>query len=67
MKGDIVVEAGAPLPEPGTTTTTATTTTTTTTGAPPTPPPLVRRLAGSVGPGATIALRVGARGLFRVT
>jgi hypothetical protein len=63
MKGDIVVEAGAPLPEPGTTTTT----TTTTTGTPPTPPPLVRRLAGSVGPGATIALRVGARGLFRVT
>jgi hypothetical protein len=63
MKGDIVVEAGAPLPESGTTTTSATTTT----GTPPTPPPLVRRLAGSVGPGATIALRVGARGLFRVT
>jgi hypothetical protein len=63
MKRDIVVEAGAPLPESGTTTTSATTTT----GTPPTPPPLVRRLAGSVGPGATIALRVGARGLFRVT
>jgi plastocyanin len=60
MKGDIVVEAGAPLPEPGTTTTTTTTTTSTT---PPSPPPPVRRLAGSVGPGATIALRVGAKKL----
>jgi hypothetical protein len=60
MKGDIVVEAGAPLPTPATTTTT--TTTTTSTPPPPAPRP-VRRLAGSVGPGATIAVRVGARKL----
>jgi opacity protein-like surface antigen len=59
LKGDITVEAGAPLPTPGTTTTAPTTTTT---PAPPPPGP-VRRLAGSVGPGATIALRVGARKL----
>ncbi len=56
MKGDIAVETGAPLPAPATTTTTTTTTPT------PTPAPATRAVAlsGSVGPGATIALRRGA-------
>jgi hypothetical protein len=55
MKGDITVEAGAPSPAPPP----ITTTTTTSTPPPPVPVP-VRRLAGSVGPGATIAVRIGA-------
>jgi hypothetical protein len=53
MKGDITVETGAPLPAappPPTTTTTST-------PPPAPPPPPVRKLIGSVGPGATISLR----------
>jgi hypothetical protein len=53
MKGDITVETGAPLPAappPPTTTTTST-------PPSPPPPPPVRKLIGSVGPGATISLR----------
>jgi hypothetical protein len=55
MKGDIAVQAGAPLPAPGPATTTETTTTTTTTATPPPPPP-IRRLAAVVG-ARSIALR----------
>ena len=52
MKGDITVEAGAPLPQPATTTTT-----TTTTSAPPAPAPKpVRRLVGTV-TGSAISLK----------
>jgi hypothetical protein len=52
MKGDIAVEAGAPLPAPAPTTTTTNTTTSTTTQTPPAP---VRRLAAAVG--RTISLK----------
>jgi Copper binding proteins, plastocyanin/azurin family len=54
MKGDIAVEAGAPLPAPPTTTTT-----TTTPSPPPPPPPApapIRRLSASV-TGTTISLK----------
>jgi hypothetical protein len=57
MKGDITVETGAPLPAappPPTTTTTST-------PPSPPPPPPVRKLIGSVGPGATISLRFNGR------
>src|SRR4029078_5674580 len=52
MKGDITVETGAPLPAPAS----PPPTTTTSTPLPPAPPPPrpVRKLVGSVGPGATI-------------
>ena len=56
MKGDITVETGAPLPAPA-----PPTTTTTSTPPPPPPPPPVRKLIGSVGPGATISLRFNGR------
>ena len=60
MKGDITVEKGAPLPAPAPP---APTTTTTSTPLPPAPPPPrpVRKLIGSVGPGATISLRFNGR------
>lgn len=58
MKGDITVGAGAPLPAPPPPTTT--TTSTPSPPAPPLPPP-VRKLIGSVGPGATISLRFNGR------
>jgi Copper binding proteins, plastocyanin/azurin family len=60
MRGDIAVETGAPLPTPATTTTTTTTTTTPPPPLPPAPTP-VRRLTASVGPSATIAVRIGLR------
>ena len=58
MKGDITVETGAPLPAPASADhddhehASA--------AAPPPPPP-VRKLIGSVGPGATISLRFNGR------
>jgi Copper binding proteins, plastocyanin/azurin family len=55
MKGDIAVEAGAPLPQPAPTTTT-TTTTTTSTPAPLPPPPRRVRLTATV-TGAAISLK----------
>jgi len=60
MKGDITVENGAPLPAPAPP---PPTTTTTSTPPPPAPPPPrpVRKLIGSVGPGATISLRFNGR------
>ena len=58
MKGDITVETGAPLPAPAPPTTT---TTSTPAPPPPPPPPPVRKLIGSVGPGATISLRFNGR------
>jgi hypothetical protein len=59
MKGDITVENGAPLPAPAPP---PPTTTTTSTPPPPAPPPRpVRKLTGSVGPGATISLRFNGR------
>jgi hypothetical protein len=60
MKGDITVENGAPLPAPASP---PPTTTTTSTPLPPAPPPPrpVRKLIGSVGPGATISLRFNGR------
>ena len=60
MKGDITVENGAPLPAPAPP---PPTTTTASTPPPPAPPPPrpVRKLIGSVGPGATISLRFNGR------
>ena len=54
MKGDITVETGAPLPRPRRRPRRPTST-------PPPPPPPVRKLIGSVGPGATISLRFNGR------
>ena len=56
MKGDITVETGAPLPAPA-----AADHDDHEHSAAPPPPPPVRKLIGSVGPGATISLRFNGR------
>jgi hypothetical protein len=61
MKGDIAVQAGAPLPAPGPATTTETTTTTTTTTSPPPPPPAVRRLTATISTSISLKTSSGAK------